>query len=392
MKPYIKILIASFLVIFACLGFGRFAFGMVIPNMQESLQITTTEIGFISSANFIGYITGILLVSYFYSKFTTYKLIFLSLFLQGFMMLCMTINSNYLIISIFYAFSGFCAAIANISIMAHITNVVPKNIRGKILGIVVSGSGLAIILSGLIVPYIETLISNSPWKISWSIFSLLIILVAFFSQPGIKKHASHDMPENKIKIKEYFIIPNFWKITSIYMIFGVSYIIYMTFFVSAVIDKYNFSSTLSGNFWAILGAMSLFSGLIFGIIADKIGAYKTLIFVFILQTISHLILGFDCKSWMIWFSAILFGISVWSIPSLVTLLISFHFDIRRTAQVLSVSTLLFAFCQAIAPVGAGFMYDLSKDFSYIFLLTSILTFIAIILCLIFSKQKIKQIH
>lgn len=392
MKPYIKILIASFLVIFACLGFGRFAFGMVIPNMQESLEITTTQIGFISSANFVGYIVGILLVSFFYSRFTSHKLIFSTLFLQGLMMLCMTLNSNYLIISIFYAFSGFFAAISNISIMAHITNVVPKEIRGKILGVVVSGSGLAIISSGLIVPNVETLVQESPWEISWVIFSLLIILVSFLSQPGIKKHASHDMPENKIRAKEYFAIPSFWKVTTIYMIFGISYIVYVTFFVSAVIDKYNVSSTLSGNFWAVLGAMSLFSGLIFGMFADKIGAYKTLTFVFILQTISHLILGLDLDSWVIWVSAILFGISVWSIPSLVTLLISFHFDIRRTAQVLSLSTLLFAVCQAIAPVGAGFMYDLSKDFSYIFLLTSILTFIAIILCLIFSKQKIKQIH
>ncbi len=152
MKPYIKVLIASFLVIFACLGFGRFAFGMVLPNMQESLHISTTQAGFIGTANFVGYFIGILFATYLYSKFTTYKLIFITLVLQGLSMLLMLTSSNYLIISGFYTLSGFLAAVVNISIMAHMTNIVPKEIRGKALGVVVSGSGLAIILSGIIVP------------------------------------------------------------------------------------------------------------------------------------------------------------------------------------------------------------------------------------------------
>ncbi len=231
-----------------------------------------------------------------------------------------------------------------------------------------------------------------PWKISWAIFSILIILVAFFSQPGIKRHASHDMPENKIKAKEYFKIPSFWKICSIYMIFGITYVVYVTFFVSAVIDKYNVSTSLSGSFWAVFGVMSVFSGFIFGIVADKVGPYKSLIFVYTLQTIAHVILTLNIDSSAIWFSAIIFGISVWSIPSLVTLLISYHFDTKRTAQILSLATLLFALCQAIAPVAAGYIYDLTNDFSYVFILTSSLTFLAIILSFIFSKQKIKQIH
>ncbi len=92
------------------------------------------------------------------------------------------------------------------------------------------------------------------------------------------------------------------------------------------------------------------------------------------------------------FSAILFGITVWSIPSIVTLLISLHFDVKRTAQVLSLITLLFAIAQALAPVLAGFIFDITKEFSNVFMITSTLTFIAVLISFIFSKQKIKQVH
>ena len=392
MKPYIKIVISSFLVILGCLGFGRFAFGMVLPNMQNSLEITTTQVGFIGTANFVGYIVGILFANFFYKRFTTYKLIFSTIILQGLCMLSMIFFDNYLFISLFYSFSGFFAALVNISIMAYISNVVPKNIRGKALGIVVSGSGLAIILSGQIVPYVENYVSHMPWKISWAIFSFCILLIAFLCQPGIKKHASHKVAETKVKAKEYFTIPSFWKISIIYMIFGITYVVYVTFFVSAVIDKYNVSTSLSGNFWALLGFCSIFSGFLFGILADKIGPYKSLIFVYSLQSIAHFILAINIGEYAIWVSAILFGISVWSIPSIVTLLTSLHFDVKRTAQVLSLVTLLFASCQALAPVLAGFIYDITKDFSNVFMITSILTLIAVLISFIFSKQEIKQVH
>lgn len=365
---------------------------MVLPNMQLSLDLSTTQVGFIGTANFIGYIVGILFANVFYTKYTTHKLIFATITLQGLSMLSMLIFDNYLIISIFYSFSGFFAAIINMSIMAHISNIIPKHIRGKALGIVISGSGLAIILSGQIVPFIEKFTFHMPWKISWAIFSLCVIIIAFLCQAGIKKHASHEMPKTKVRAKKYFAIPSFWKISIIYIIFGITYVVYVTFFVSTVIDKYNVSTQISGNFWALIGFCSMFSGFIFGAIADKVGPYKSLIFVYILQTIAHFILAIDISSYAIWISAIAFGISVWSIPSIVTLLTSLHFDVKRTAQVLSLVTLVFATGQAIAPVAAGYIYDITKDFSYVFMITASLTLIAVIISFIFSKQEIKQVY
>ena len=305
MKPYIKTIISSFLILLGCLGFGRFAFGMVLPNMQSSLELNATQAGFIGTANFIGYFIGIFFVTKLYTKYTTHRLIFTTILLEAFTMLLMLLFEDYLLISFFYSLSGFFTAIVNISLMAYIANVVPKNIRGKVLGIVVGGNGLAIVLSGQIVPYIESLGSNMPWKISWTIFSLCIIFIAFISKSAIKKHTSHTMPETKIRAKEYFAIPSFWKIGTLYMIFGITYVVYVTFFVSAVINKYEVSSSLSGDFWTLLGFCSIFSGFIFGIFADKIGPYKTLFFVFLLQTIANFILAIDVNIYVIWFSAIL---------------------------------------------------------------------------------------
>ena len=392
MKAYIKVTIASFLVILGCLGLGRFAFGMILPNMQESLAISTTQIGFIGTTNFIGYFVGIFFANHLYTKYSTYRLIFATMILQALSMALMTLFTNYLFISLLYSFSGFFSAIANISIMAYMANLIPKEFRGKALGIVVSGSGLAIIISGQVAPYIETLVATSAWKSSWLLFSTILALLAFLCQPGIKRHTKHELPEIKISSKRYLFIPSFWKIGILYMVFGLTYSIFVTYFVKAVIDKYEISSSLSGDFWALLGLMSIFSGFIFGIVADRFGAYRSLFFVYILQTLAHLSLVLNFTDGIIWFSAIVFGISVWSIPSLITLLSSLHFDVKRTSQILSLVTVLFGVCQAIGPVAAGYLYDLTNNFNIVFMMTGSITFIASILSIIFSRQKIVQIH
>ena len=384
---YKKTIFATFLIIFACIGLGRFAFGMVLPNMQESLAISTTQIGLVSSANFLGYFLGIFLVPYAYNKFETYKLINVTLILQGLSMLSMTFFNDYKIISLFYFFSGLLAVIVNLSTMAYISNIIPKNIRGKALGIVVSGSGLAIMSSGIIVPYMESIALDISWRYSWASFSILVIIVALIVKPALKKHTKHHMDEQNSSLKSYIYNSDFWKITIIYIIFGITYIIYVTFFVSAVIDKYDFSTDISSYFWILLGFMSLFSGFIFGIIADKFSAFKALILVFLLQAIAHSILAFDLDSYAIWISAILYGITAWSIPSLVVLLSSIYFDVKKNAQVMSLLTILFAVAQIIGPIFAGVIKDTTFSFDFVFIMTSILCFIAVILSYIFSKQK-----
>jgi len=388
MSLYIKSIIASFLIILACLGFGRFSFGMILPSLQESLSLNSSQVGFIGTANFIGYFIGIFFATPLYRKFQTHKLIFSTLLLQAISMFLMVFTNNYELISCFYSFSGFFSAISNIAIMAYLSNVIPKNIRGKALGIVVSASGLAIVLSGQIVPFSQTLIKGFSWETAWIIFSCIIVLAALFSQAGIKKHISHNIKDVNYKTKEFISTISFWKIAFVYMVFGFTYSIYVTFFVSTVMQNYHLSTNISGNFWTLLGFMSIFSGLLFGIFADKIGAYKTLIFVFILQTIAHGSLAFNTPESFVWISAILFGISVWSIPSVVTLLCSIEFHGSKTAKVFSLVTILFAVFQASGPYIAGLLHDITKDYSDIFIITSLLTLITVFISFIFSKDKI----
>lgn len=389
MIAYSKVLIASVLILFSSLGLGRFAFGMILPNMQSSLELSTTQAGFIGSANFVGYFMGILFTSSLYSKYETYKLIPAALLFQAMSLFAMTFASHYLLVSFFYTFSGFFSALSTISIMVYISHVVPSHMKGKALGVVTMGNGLGIILSGQTVPLIESLFSKNAWQASWILFAFLIILISIYVKSTLKLYDPKSNEPASKKAYSLFKEFTFWKIAILYWIFGITYVVYVTFFVTASLEKYQISSYQSGLFWTILGITSLASGPLFGALSDKVGGYKALILIYFLQTISMLILVFALPVDTLYISAFIFGLSAWCIPSIIALLCSIEYDKTRTAQVFSLVSLVFAVGQIIGPLAAGYLRDLLGNFSVVFAACAVLTIIGSLFALLSHKLRVQ---
>ena len=65
LREYLKPLLAGIFIVFSCLGLARFAFGMILPNMQLELGMNATQAGLVGSSNFLGYFIGLLLLPLF---------------------------------------------------------------------------------------------------------------------------------------------------------------------------------------------------------------------------------------------------------------------------------------------------------------------------------------
>ncbi len=356
---------------------------MVLPNMQIDLGLNTTQIGFIGSANFLGYLLGLFLTGKFYAKFGPSTLIKRSLLTQSFCMLVMAMSSNYLVASLFFGIAGFFGAMSNISVMTYVTQIVPKAIKGKATGVVVMGIGSSIIFSGMIVPLFDKFYDEFSWRISWFSFAIIIFSIAFIIKKGLNfpLHVTAIKSSSSYSLKNTFSDTKFLQVAFIYLLFGVTYVVYMTFFVLAAEVKWQVSTEVSGIFWTLLGFASLFSGPVFGAIADKIGNYKTLSLIFFIQIIAHAILSFNSPITLVWFSALLFGLSAWGVPTIMAILSSELFGMSHTAKILSLVTIFFAIGQIVGPVGAGYIIDTFNEFSYAFLISTVLAFIGFLLSL-----------
>jgi predicted MFS family arabinose efflux permease len=386
------LIIGAFLGVFATIGITRMSFGMVLPLIKNDLNISTTIAGFISASNFIGYFVGVFFASYFYHKFTIHKLFLTLITLEVIFMLLMTASDNYLIISIFFLSAGFISAIGYMAIMSYITQNIKQEYKGRALGVAISGNSLAIVFSGLSV-WTLGVFDNFSFNANWIVFAITTFFIAIIVSLMIKDNNILQNVKSTTGAKFIFSQKYFWQMSLIYLIFGINYTVFLTYFVSVIMQNFQISLDISTNFWIILGIISLFSGPIFGMLADKVGVYKTFIIVFILQSLANLSLisGVE-NNWVIYFSAFCFGISVWATPSLMFLLSANYFGAKNASKPTAFATLFFAAGQIIGPASGGYLYDKNNSYDIVFAITFTLTLIAVILSFVYSRQtkNIKQ--
>ena len=89
------------LCIVACLGFGRFALGMLLPSMASTLKLSYSQIGFISTGNFVGYLAAVLFCGRIAGKIGSRRLIVTALITISVSMALISRSSSFLAMAIF---------------------------------------------------------------------------------------------------------------------------------------------------------------------------------------------------------------------------------------------------------------------------------------------------
>jgi len=151
------IVVVGTLTIVACLGLARFAFGMLLPSMREALQMSYDEMGLLGTANFCGYLVAVGLTPFALRHTTPRVLISAGLFLIAACMVGISCGTSYLAVLTLYTVVGIGSGLANIPLMVLVSYWFRRERRGRAAGFIVIGSGFAIILSGFLIPQLNTL-------------------------------------------------------------------------------------------------------------------------------------------------------------------------------------------------------------------------------------------
>ena len=164
----------------------------------------------------------------------------------------------------------------------------------------------------------------------------------------------------------------------IYSFFGATYAVYVTFIVTTMVNERGFAEGAAGNFWAIVGALSIFSGPLFGWISDRLGRKKTIMIVYGLFTISYALVAASLPDSFLYASICIFGLSVWSIPTIMSAAVGDYVGPEKAVKALGFITLFFGAGQIMGPAVAGFLADTTGTFRTAFALCALLTMVAIV--------------
>jgi MFS family permease len=387
------------LVIFACLGFGRFALGMLLPSMASSLGLSYSQIGFISTGNFIGYLAAVLLCSPVASRVGSRRLIVVALLVIAVSMALISRTSSFLSVLLLYAVTGMGSGAANVPMMGLITAWFDRTVRGRAAGFVVIGSGFAIIISGKLIPFVNATVGRDGWRISWLVLAGIIALVAVVAlvflrnkpeEKGLLPLGSEGRPVRAAVpgVQEHPSIyrnSSVYLLGSIYFLFGYTYVIYATFIVTTLVNERGLSESIAGNFWSWVGFLSLFSGPVFGTLSDHIGRKAGLMIVFTLQMLAYLLVAANLPPVFLYLSIFFFGICAWSIPSIMVAAVSEYVGPDRALAAFGFITFIFGFGQITGPSIAGVLAERTGSFSSSFFMAAALAASAVLLASFLRK-------
>jgi len=386
------------LTLFACLGLARFAFGMLLPAMREGLQLAYDQMGYVSTANFAGYLVAVGLAPLAIRRFKPRLTITFGLLLIACCMLGISQSRSLLTVLLLYTLTGIGSGFANIPVMVLVSHWFRRERRGRAAGLMVIGNGAAIVFAGFFIPFLNQRFGDDGWRIGWVSIGLIALVIA-----GIAACFLRNDPEelgmepvgNKEELDPEILTVHepansgriiLW-LGLLYLVFGATYMVYGTFIVTTMVVDFGFSEATAGMFWSWVGFFSLFSGVSFGILSDRIGRKGGLMTVFAFQTVAYLLAGSGFGTTSLMISVVLYGLAAWAIPAIMTAAVADYMGLNKAAAAFSIVTFFFAVGQTVGPGTAGVIAEASGSFATSYLCSAGLTAAAILFAIFLPKPE-----
>ncbi|MGD8468260.1 MAG: YbfB/YjiJ family MFS transporter, partial [Desulfobacterales bacterium] len=200
--------------------------------------------------------------------------------------------------------------------------------------------------------------------------------------PPIEKTAT---PKLTSTIKSVVKMGAVWYLGVVYFFYGLSYIIYMVFFAAYLVKEVGLSQEFAGGLWALVGGLSIFCGVIWGKISDVLGRSRGAALAYLVLGLSYIIYALIKVDLGFYLSAILFGLTAWSIPTIMAAAAGDFVGPRLAPAGLGFITLFFGIGQALGPAIGGYLADASGSFTLPFLIAGVISLVGMVLSIYLKK-------
>lgn len=393
------VVFAGMLAIFACLGIGRFALGMLLPSMGENLGLSYSQMGLISTGNFVGYLAAVLVCGRLVARFGYRPLIFAALVGVGASLVLVSRATGFHQVLVMYLLTGFASGASNVPVMSLVSHWFARRRRGRAAGFIVIGSGFAIIFTGLFVPAVNAAHGAEGWRLSWLVLGGMVLVIAVVcglllrddpeplglspvgQAPGDHTPVPGSASDAEASSRKKLL----WHLGAIYFGFGFTYVIYATFIVTTLVEEWGFAEAVAGRFWVWVGLLSLVSGPVFGTLSDRFGRRAGLITVFTLQMVAYLLVALQLPQPFLYISIACFGVVAWSIPTIMAATVGDYMGPAHAAAAFGYITFFFGIGQIAGPALAGVLAEAGGSFSSSYFMAAGVVASAIVLTALLRK-------
>ena len=351
-------------------GLGRFAYTPIIPYMQNTLNISSTDIGLIASSNYLGYLIGsiIPLIFSFANKqrLTLYLSVLVSIITLG----LMGFTNEFYTFVLLRFLQGISGAIGLVIATNLIFSQITVTGRIDLRLAHISGFGVGMFLSAIAI-WICSMF-ELQWNYQWFVIAVLclVLTIPIISIPlekGSEKSVDQASDSNRLSL-------GFIGISVGYFFFGFGYIIFGTFIAALTVNTPALENIQHAS-WILVGVSAMPSIFIWQAISKLTGNHISLaLSCFTCSTGILTLYFFDGVSASL-FACIAYGMGVVGIVGLVLM----EGKIRHSGSIkfaVAFLTTTFSIGQITGPYISGLMIDFFENYENAMLLSGCSLFMA----------------
>ena len=341
-------------------GFGRFAYALLLPVMRDDLAWDYALSGWLNTANSLGYGVGALAGLILLSRFRPATLFVAGLAITVITLLLCGITRD-LSLMMFWRFacgvgSAWVFACGGALVAAHYSKDPAQSAAA--IAIYYAGGGLGIALSGvLLYPVLGTVGGQHwSWAAGWVVLGVAALVLSIAPsklalQIGRKMGGqTSTLSADKLRWRDYS------PIMVAYFLFGVGYIVYVTFVIAWLRDM-RLGYEVSVVVWLVLGIAAMASGYVWRRAMSRWWSMHTFAAATVCTAIGTALPLLSNHVAMLLLSAALVGGSFFMAPGAMMALARSTLPPQLWAKAMSLFTFVFAIGQGVGPVAAGWIAD-----------------------------------
>jgi len=346
-------------------GFARFSYGLILPAMREDLVWSYTQAGSINTANAIGYLIGALAALLLNQQLGAKRLFNLGMVLMVIALIGSALTRDFWALNAWRVLAGIGGAPVFIAAGALASNLFQDDPRRSALAIALTlagGGGLGMLLSGIAIPLLLEQWGPAGWPTTWlalGIASAVATPIAWIAVNAIQAYNTETAAGTKDDRRAFSLL-SVWPAMLAYFLFGVAYIIYLTFLVAWMRDK-GANAWMISTAWALLSIMVIASPFLWRSLLTRAQAGGAMAGASAVTGVAIALTLVLPGSFGVIASAALFGAAFYIVPTAATSLSRKRFSQQHWARAMAWFTVLFALGQTLGPIAAGTLADMTGE-------------------------------
>lgn len=340
------------------MGVARFAYTPMIPVLQSATGMGEALAGWLAGWNYLGYLSGVLIVSRLRDLRIKDRLYRAGLLLAVITTLMMAMGESPILWGVSRYLAGLSSAAGLMLGSGLILNWLIRHDHRSELGVHFSGIGLGIVVGVLVVAGAGLFWS---WQGQWLALTLVgaVLLIPAWlglptpdrGQPLTPRHLGASPEPGASWL---------WLLQGAYVCAGFGYVINATFTV-LITEQQPLLQGLGDWMWLLVGVAAIPAPILWDRIARRLGYLRTLQVAYGLQIIGIVLPVVSGSLVAAILSAALFGFTFIGIVSLVLTMVGVRYP-AHPAQIMARLTLGYGIAQILGPVLAGEVAEISGTF------------------------------